>query len=361
MIFPILFGHMTFASHRCWTVYVKKAVFQAAEAWRKRYGSSVRHAAIKAGGGEIIQHFRQGMDPYPLQGWRYIDIDGQRLLENPHGQRCATTAEAYDIEYAQIASGGSEKDTRAQLSFLQKFLNQCCSERLDQEEEGEDGPVRQIVTTSPLEDWLWRGDHPILKDMHWYVYSMWVFRVEKLPLKRNKDGEAIVPGPRFIDIEFSPDYKLHHTHKQRIATEFRVPLYQGFTMPPTYADKETAAMYKSLLLRALSVEVHDQPEDLRFADAFAPLSEIAGRDLDGNEAFSKAWQAYAVGQKKLADEAERLFLDRYEYMSLWETQEVQDELNAMWDAAEDLNFDDEVAPPDGMSRRCATEGVADPD
>ena len=56
MIFPILYGHMTFASHRCWTVYAKKAVFQAAEAWRKRYGASVRHAALKAGGGEIIQH-----------------------------------------------------------------------------------------------------------------------------------------------------------------------------------------------------------------------------------------------------------------------------------------------------------------
>ena len=32
MIFPILYGHMTFSSHRCWTVYAKKAVFQAAEA-----------------------------------------------------------------------------------------------------------------------------------------------------------------------------------------------------------------------------------------------------------------------------------------------------------------------------------------
>ena len=60
MIFPILYGHMTFASHRCWTVYVKKAVFQAAESWRRQYGSSVRHAAIKAGGGEIIQHIRKG-------------------------------------------------------------------------------------------------------------------------------------------------------------------------------------------------------------------------------------------------------------------------------------------------------------
>ena len=58
MLFPLLFGHMTFASHRCWTVYVKKAVFLAAEAWRAAYGRSVKHAAVTAGGGESIRHVR---------------------------------------------------------------------------------------------------------------------------------------------------------------------------------------------------------------------------------------------------------------------------------------------------------------
>ena len=86
------------------------------------------------------------------------------------------------------------------------------------------------------------------------------------------------------------------------------------------------------------------------------LCEITGRVLDGNEAFSRAWQAYRVEHKKLADEAERLFLDRYEYPSLWETQEVWDELNAMWHTAEllkDPRFDDDVAPPESMPGRGA--------
>ena len=109
MIFPILYGHMTFAIHRCLTVYVKKGVFQAAEAWRQVHGNSIRHDAIKAGGGEILQHFRQGMDPYPLQGWRWIDVDGQQLLEGPLGQRCETSAEAFDVELAtQKACGGKD-------------------------------------------------------------------------------------------------------------------------------------------------------------------------------------------------------------------------------------------------------------
>ena len=108
MIFPILYDHMTFASHRFWTVYVKRGIFQAAEAWRGEYGNSVRHAAIKAGGGEIIQHLRQGMDPYPLQGWRWINVDGQSLLEGPNGQRCETTAEAFDDELANLKAGGDK-------------------------------------------------------------------------------------------------------------------------------------------------------------------------------------------------------------------------------------------------------------
>eukprot|EP00973_Karenia_brevis_P038749 5348128-Karenia_brevis.AAC.1 len=33
MVFPRLFGHLSFASHRCWTVYMRKAIFLPAEAW----------------------------------------------------------------------------------------------------------------------------------------------------------------------------------------------------------------------------------------------------------------------------------------------------------------------------------------
>ena len=90
------------------------------------YGRSIRHAAIRAGGGEIIQHLRQGMDPYPLEGWRWIEVDGQSLLEGPLGQRCETTVEAFQLIANQSGEGG--KELSAQLTMIQKFLNQCCSE-----------------------------------------------------------------------------------------------------------------------------------------------------------------------------------------------------------------------------------------
>ena len=66
---------MTFASHCCLTVFVKKGVFLCAEAWRLQHRRSARHAAIKNGGDETLQYNRSCMDPYPLLGWKKIVLE----------------------------------------------------------------------------------------------------------------------------------------------------------------------------------------------------------------------------------------------------------------------------------------------
>ena len=40
MAFPVLFGHLSFTSHRCWTVYMRKSIYLAAESWRQHYGQA---------------------------------------------------------------------------------------------------------------------------------------------------------------------------------------------------------------------------------------------------------------------------------------------------------------------------------
>ena len=113
-----------------------------------------------------------------------------------------------------------------------------------------------------------------------------------------------------------------------------MPLYEGFTMPPSTLDSETAAMFKSLHLRALSVQVGDDPVDVRFANAFAPLCDVPGRHPDPNQAFTSAWLAHVQEQSPLAVEAAPRFLERYEYKSLWNTQEIHDRLETMWPEAQ---------------------------
>ena len=39
--------------------------------------------------------------------------------------------------------------------------------------------ARRTRTTTPVDDWLHRGDHPVLKDMPLYIYAMWVYSDEK--------------------------------------------------------------------------------------------------------------------------------------------------------------------------------------
>ena len=109
-------------------------------------------------------------------------------------------------------------------------------------------------------------------------------------------------------------------------------------MPPSTFDSETAAMYKSLLLRPFSVQISDEPEDVRFANAFQVLCEVTE---DPNNAFSLTWLAHLRKQRPLAVDAMHNFLARYEYKSLWNTQAVQERLNPMWESSQaELGQDD---------------------
>ena len=49
MVFPILFGHLSFTTHRCWTVFMRKAIYLAAEAWRQHYGHIATHRSVTTG------------------------------------------------------------------------------------------------------------------------------------------------------------------------------------------------------------------------------------------------------------------------------------------------------------------------
>ena len=128
-------------------------------------------------------------------------------------------------------------------------------------------------------------------------------------------------------------------------------------MPPSTFDSETAAMYKSLLLRSFSVQVTDEPEDVRFANAFQVLCEVTG---DANRAFTLSWLAHLREQRPLAISAMRHFLDRYEYKSLWNTREVQERLNSLWESTQACAdpLEEEPYPADIAA---SVEHASDPD
>ena len=190
----------------------------------------------------------------------------------------------------------------------------------------------------------------MVKDMSLQVYNMWVYRQERRLLYR--EPGAPEPKLRHIEIEFSADYKLYATHFQRVSSELRVPLFQGYAMPPSTKDRESACLYKQLLTRALAVPIDERPEDIRLVKAFAPLCApqeptvdvtLVPKDRWAAEAFHKSWETFSKSQTELADEGRRRFLARFEYPSLWETQEMQDHLMDLYN--EDVS--DWVGAEDG--------------
>ena len=204
-----------------------------------------------------------------------------------------------------------------------------CDAGNESRENTRDG-LRVVVVTSTLEDWLHRGTHPVMVSMSLQVYGMWVFRVEKSSGLTENRLRA-----RHLDFDFAPHYALHATRTKRLATEFRVPLFEGCTMPTAKKDSETASMYKQLLLRPLSVLHTTEPEDVRLWNAFVPMSsDPSDTDLQrpwrAQTAFTRAWLTFLKEAEEEGRIAFARFLARHEWPSLWETEEVQQELFALY-------------------------------
>ena len=68
MMFPILFGHLSFTTHRCWTVFMRKAMYLAGEAWRQVYGQLATQAPTDEHC-KIVYTFPSG-EVHELSGWR---------------------------------------------------------------------------------------------------------------------------------------------------------------------------------------------------------------------------------------------------------------------------------------------------
>ena len=151
-----------------------------------------------------------------------------------------------------------------------------------------------IVTANQLDDYIHRGDHPVLLHMSLYVYSCWVFRVLK---EQQNDGSQ-------LQFPFRPEYNLASGYVQQVALVERIPRLDGFTMPPprersenASADLELNNMYKSVVLRPMKwyekpLQDLVDPVDQYYMLHSAPERTVPGRPWSLECAFSSAWHAH---------------------------------------------------------------------
>ena len=60
LVFPILFGHLCYQTHKCWNVWTKTAVWRALESWRRSIGSIHAVAPDMVAEPESIAHADRG-------------------------------------------------------------------------------------------------------------------------------------------------------------------------------------------------------------------------------------------------------------------------------------------------------------
>ena len=94
-------------------------------------------------------------------------------------------------------------------------------------------------------------------------------------------------------------------------------------------------MYKQLLLRPSAIAYHDGLEEERaeqeaFSHLCSPLPDESSEYFSPSTAFSVNWMRHLREMEGDAAEGERRFLDRLEYPSLWETEEINASLHGAW-------------------------------
>ena len=155
-----------------------------------------------------------------------------------------------------------------------------------------------VVTSSQYDDWPYRGDHPLLKDLSLYLYSMWVYRVEK-PARKD---------PEIMTIPFDDGYTLKNAYVQRIAAEPRVPRVDGCQIFCTDSESERESAYKllSVLLRPLRL-----PEGHANSESAPDIYENCyDREADAGTRFEASWKQFSNGLEADADECFRLCVQR---------------------------------------------------
>ncbi len=202
LVFPILFGHLCYQTHKCWNVWAKAAVWRALEAWRRSIGSIHAVAPDAVVEPESITYADRGSFVLLPKTWHAVH--GKRV-QGPDGSVYENVAEAQE---AFLASQAIDKHIPAEdIAMIRDFFYAADEVQEILEVDG------TVVTTSQLDDYNNRGQHPLLAPMTLYVYSMWVSRVEK---KQSTENESSGCYSLFSRLQACPGiYPAHYSCRAR--------------------------------------------------------------------------------------------------------------------------------------------------
>ena len=177
LVFPMLFDHMSFATHRCWETNLKVAYAKTLSAWQDHFKGSLKALHEKASVSQSI-----GFLLPSLQSGRAKELPvGWLIQPKPHDKTLSANAAATmeqveqetgeDHGYIYISPGGQRFTSLQQaLQYAQndKLRNRMAADmKAVQIDSFDHNSNIQVQFTSNHEDYMHRGEHPIMQAGSW--------------------------------------------------------------------------------------------------------------------------------------------------------------------------------------------------
>ena len=271
LVFPMLFDHMSFSTHRTWEMNMKRPWAQALSSWEHTHKQSLKE--LHKRGDESIGYFLPSSEQFEWdprlkdlvsvlpKGWL---VQERRQTQTPNMSSIAAAVEAETGDNNQYVYISPEHQVFPSIRSALKSVTRTkdweqlanderttgLTETLNNEglqshesQTSESHGEQRAVTiefTSNHDDYMHRGLDSLLASLPAYVYNIWVYTAKKMT---EKDPRAW----HHIDVPFECSSKIAAIKVQRLSIQPRIPQIQGLTISAPDVDPNKAALLKLLL------------------------------------------------------------------------------------------------------------------
>ena len=340
LVFPMLFCHMSFSTHRCWEMNMKVPYAKALSAWAKHFGGSLKalhsSADLAVRVGYISPSSTTGPEQALPPNWLIMPLAlDASLSANESATMKQVEKETGESRRSVYISPQGQRFTSLQQALKHhnnRGLRQRLAERPVHGDHIDQNQNAHVQFTSNFGDYMHRGSESFLANLPLYFYNMWVFSTNIVPSRRGaSDAKQDPLGIRMLEYPFDESYgNVSKLRKQRISLQMRIPQIEGIYIPSPDVDPHKMSLIKLLLFKPIhSAGMDDKglPEDpfsKLFVDVPPSTAKKRKAQIDNPyDAFPNAWNRY--WQEIVlpnARAAEQKMAVRKEWPTLWECLEV---------------------------------------
>ena len=335
LAFPILFDHMSFATHRCWETNMRLPFAKVLSAWQKQHKGHLKslhtNESVAVRVGFLLPASVPGRSSELPSGWLMLKRSVQEHdSENQNAMRDHVQREQEDdLRYIYISPEGQRFTSLNQA--LKHHQSSKARARLEQEmasgglEKLDNNASVNVQFTSNFEDYMHRDNGGLFKDLPLYIYNMWVYACSK-PTDKDPLAEFMLQLP--FDESYGAPAKIR---VQRLSLVPRIPQLEGVYIPSPDVNPHLMSLIKLILFKPfLSSEQLDDAGNPQ--DPFRELYELSPASVKRQkmlfhdnpyDVFPAAWNAYLRDVVlPNASKADHKLARRKEWPTIWECAEI---------------------------------------